>query len=141
VHKRWRPPRVGRRGCFLAFLALLAVLYGYSFFAYTSELRLDLLLPARVWGVLWLAVGVVCATGIFTRRDRLQFTTATGMQAGWGALWCHLWLVQHVTGAWVSAVVWIAFAVLTIVVAGWPEQPPPPRFPAPPAIRIPPAGR
>lgn len=69
----WLLRRAGRRGSFLAFLTILNFLYGYSLLkAPRSQQVVDLLLPWHVWGWLWTAMGVVTASGIFVRKDRVD---------------------------------------------------------------------
>lgn len=118
--------RAGRRGAFLAFLAVLDAAYGYSLLATPVALRghLGLLLPWAVWGGLWLAAAAVCASGVFAHRDRIQYAFAAAFKTAWAVLWAYLWLAQHVPLGWVSVVVWLVFAGAVLVVAGWPEVPP-----------------
>lgn len=119
--------RAGRRGAFLAFLAVLDVAYGYSLFVTAAPQRaFDLLLPWQAWGIIWMVTGAVCASGIFARRDRLQFTAAAGLKAAWGCLFADIWIEQHYPRGWVSVVVWLAFAATVLIISGWPEEPPPP---------------
>ena len=114
--------RAGRRGAFLAFLAVLDLSYGYSLFTTAAPQRVfDLLLPWQAWGVIWLAAGAVCAAGIFARRDRLAFTAAATLMCAWGLLFADIWLVQGYPRGWVSVVVWLAFAGVVLIIAGWPE--------------------
>jgi hypothetical protein len=122
--------RAGRRGAFLAFLAILDWGYGYSLFVTAAPQRaFDLLLPWQAWGVIWMAAGVVCASGILARRDWPQFTVAAGIKAAWGFLFADIWLVQHAPRGWVSVILWLAFAATVIIIGGWPEEQPPPSAP------------
>ena len=114
--------RAGRRGAFLAFLAILDLAYGYSLLATAAPQRaFDLLLPWQAWGAIWLAVGAACAAGIFARRDRVAFTAAAVLKAAWGLLFADVWLVQHYPRGWVAVAVWLAFAGAVLIIAGWPE--------------------
>jgi hypothetical protein len=115
--------RAGRRGAFLAFLTILDVAYGYALFATAAPQRaLDLFLPWQAWGIIWMATGAVCSTGILLRRDRFQFTAAAALKASWGFLYADIWLVQHAPRGWVSVAVWLAFAATVLIIAGWPEE-------------------
>jgi hypothetical protein len=124
--------RAGRRGAFLAFLAVLDLAYGYSLFATAAPQRAyDLFLPWQAWGIIWMATGAVCASGVIARRDRAQFTAAAALKAAWGFLFADIWLVQGIPRGWVSVVLWLAFAATVLIIAGWPEQPHPPVPPVP----------
>jgi hypothetical protein len=120
---------VGHRGAFLAFLALLDLLYGYSLLVTDTPSRIyDLLLPWPSWGIIWLTVGAFIATGIPMRNDRFQFGAAIAIKAIWGALFVRVWLIDRAERGWVSVVIWMSFALAVLVVAGWPE----PWLPSPP---------
>lgn len=127
--RRWASraaARAGRRGAFLAFLTVLDAAYGYSLLATPAAERaqLDLLLPWPAWGGLWLATAAVCASGVFAHRDRVQFTAAAAFKTAWAGVWGWLWLARHIPLAWVSVAVWLAFAAVVLLIAGWPEVPP-----------------
>ena len=122
---RWLASHVGRRGAFLGFLALLDFAYGFSLLMVSAPQRtFDLVLPWRAWAVIWITVGVSCLTGVFMRFDRIQYTLASVIKWAWALLYIDLQLTQHVPRAWVSAIVWVAFGLIVMLVAGWPEPPP-----------------
>ena len=112
--------RVGHRGAFLLFLALLDFLYGYSLFT-TSKRTVDLTLPWTAWGFIWTAVGVVLLIGAFAIRDRVHFAVAATLKAAWAGMFVKLWLIYHVPHAWVNVVVWVAFSAVVVTVSTWPE--------------------
>lgn len=114
---------VGRRGAFLSFLSLLDVLYGYSILTVpTSPPRLHLLIPYWSWGYVWLAAGIVLFPGIWVRRDRFFYAVAAFMKAAWAGAWVDVWVNDSsVARAWVSVLIWAAFAALVLVVSTWPE--------------------
>lgn len=129
---QWVSRHVGRRGAFLAFLAVLDLAYGYSLFVTAAPQRqVNLLLPWQVWGYIWAGVGVVCLSGVFVRVDRVQFAAAAALDAAWGLLYLHVWLVQNAPRAWVAVVIWLSFAVTVLIVSGWPE---PSRIGEPPIV-------
>ncbi len=114
--------RAGRRGAFLAFLAVLDMAYGYSLWVTAAPQRfLNLLLPWQAWGIIWIACGVIVATGVFARWDRFQFTVAAALKGCWALLYVKLWLADSLPRGWVAVTVWGAFALVILVVAGWPE--------------------
>lgn len=125
-----RPPRVvGRRGTFLLFLALVDLVYALSLWrpapaaAQAPATRfLMTIMPLHAWAALWLVVGVVCLVGAFVHRlDRAAFTAATAIKSLWGAVFLAGWVAGGLYRGWVSAVVWLGFAGVVMVIAGWPE--------------------
>jgi hypothetical protein len=116
--------RAGRRGSFLAFLAILDLAYGYSlFYAPAGERVFDLFLPWQVWGIAWAAVGLLCAARVLAARDRIAFTAAACIKAAWALLFADVWIFQHYPAGWVSVVVWAAFGGAVLIISGWPEPP------------------
>jgi len=114
--------RSGRRGAFLAFLAVLDLTYGYSLYVTAAPARaFDLFLPWEAWGGIWMAVGVLCLTQILARRDRVAFTAAAMLKGGWAVLFADVWIFQHSARGWTAVVVWAAFAGAVLIVSGWPE--------------------
>lgn len=115
--------RAGRRGAFLAFLALLNWLYGYSLLSSPAaqQRSFDLLLPWTVWGIIWVVMGFVAASGILMTRDRFQFAAAATFKTAWGLVQFDLWFNHGQPRAWVGGVIWLALAAVVLVVAGWPE--------------------
>jgi hypothetical protein len=115
--------RIGHRGAFLAFLALLDILYGYSILAEPGLVgNYDLGLTVQSWGLVWLATGIVLLTGIATRHDRVHFGLAAALKAAWAMIWFKLWLFEHTPRGWVPVVIWAAFAAVVVVVSSWPEM-------------------
>lgn len=116
--------RVGHRGAFLLFLAVLDLCYGYYLLAAPAPQRhLDLLLPWQAWALAWAVAGAACLTGAFTARDWPSFTAAVVIKAAWAAVQCDAWLVQGAALGWISAVIWGCFALTVLVVSSWPDPP------------------
>lgn len=118
---RWR---VGRRGAFLTFLAVLDLAFGYSIFSLPRAAleQINILLPLNVWGWLWIGTGIICVSGIFVKADQVQYTMAALLKTSWGLLYAYLWW-QGIPGSWISVVVWLSFAMTIVLIASWPEQP------------------
>lgn len=115
--------RVGRRGAFLGFLAVLDWLYGWSLIAGPLPPGVDLpWFHPYVWGAIWIAAGVVCMLGMPARRDWPSFTVAAAIKAVWAMVYARLWLGHHMPRAWVTMVIWLMFALVTVMIASWPEQ-------------------
>ena len=125
---------IGRRGAFLAFLTVLDVCYGVALL--TTQVRAlryvnpkpDFFLPLDFWGWIWIGIGIFVLTGALAKRDIIQFTAAALLKGVWAVLYADLWIIQHQNGAWISAVVWLAFSMTVLIIAGWPEPEPARKF-------------
>jgi len=116
--------RIGHRGSFLLFLALLDVLYGYSLWVTPPFQQIyNLSLSWTAWGAIWVSAGVILLIGAFVRDDRVPFAVASSIKAAWAAVWFKIWvLTPHVLPrAWVSVVIWLSFSALVGVISTWPE--------------------
>lgn len=115
--------RIGRRGAFLLFLALLDILYGWSMLVTPIPgPDLHLILPLDAWGWIWIGTGIYLIPGALIKRDRSFFALAAFLKAGWAGAWVSVWLSDpFIPRAWVSVVIWAAFAGVVLVVASWPE--------------------
>jgi len=121
--------RVGRRGAALLILAALFALYGLSL-VYSAEpaptLRfLDRLMPLRLWGYIWVAAAVIAAVQAFTSaRDRpLAFASLNAVSFGWTAGLLAGWIIDDVERGWLGPAIFGSLAALTVVIAGWREEP------------------
>jgi hypothetical protein len=123
---RWLIRRTGRRGASLAFLMVLDLAYGYSLLVAPALRATDLLLPRVVWAWIWLGMAAVCATGVLVSWDRWQITGMAMLLLAWSGVNAEAWIVHGVPLGWVSAVVWLVFALFVLVIGSWPEPPPPP---------------
>jgi hypothetical protein len=125
--------QVGRRGAFLLFLAMLDVVYGYYILDPPKGLPRSVytypLLPSGVWGCWWLATAGICLAGAFMKSDRVAYGAAALIKTAWGLRFVYQWYLG-VSMAWVSMSVWLVFAFIVLVIAGWPEQAPGPSPPA-----------
>jgi hypothetical protein len=120
--------RVGRRGCFLLFLALLDLLLAYSMtpaatvaklptYAYLSQY-----LPLQAWAGIWAGVGIICGIQAFARRDHAAFTVAVALKLVWATLYIAAWMEADVPRGWVGAVLFYALGGVTAIIASWPES-------------------
>lgn len=112
--------RIGRRGAFLLFLALLDAAFAFSL---TQAPMTGLLLPADAWAGLWAAAGAMCAGCAFAAKDRLAFGGAAAIKASWAAVNFDLWLNHRLPDGWLGGAIWAAFALTVLIVASWPEPP------------------
>lgn len=135
--------RAGRRGTFLLFLVILDASYGWAIhLAAVAPLKApgapDFFLPLEAWSWIWFAAAAVALSGVFVKRDWPQFGFAALFKSVWGVLYADAWLAQGPSqrSDWVPMVVWLSFALVVLVVAGWPEYVPvarslPPFLPPP----------
>ena len=117
--------RIGRRGATLIFLGVLDVLFGYSFLVSPriSVTKINYLLPYTTWGWIWLTAGIVCFVFAPARVDRGAFAIAALVKSAWGLVNGYIWLTTHVPRLWISAVIWLAFAGLILIISSWSESP------------------
>ena len=114
--------RIGRRGAFLGFLAMLDVVIGW-FLLYPpagSPPQPYPLLPAQAWAAWWLATAAACTAGMFLRTDRVAYAAAALLKTGWALRYAYLWYTG-VPQSWVAMAIWLAFAGAVLIIAGWPE--------------------
>ena len=117
--------RMGHRGAFLLFLALLDVIYGLSLCADPGPLKpLNLILPINAWADIWMAIGVFLFTGAFLIKDKYHFAVATLLKFIWAAVFFDAWYIQGFSRGWVQGVIWAAFACVVLVISSWPEAAP-----------------
>lgn len=116
--------RVGRRGSFLLFLALIDFVYGWSLLsaANPNVTAINLFPSVIAWGIAWTIVGLVCLVQAFATIDRLAFIMAVLIKFLWGAVMMWAWFNGANPLGWISATVFWGFAVLTSIVSFWPEQ-------------------
>lgn len=131
--------RVGRRGAFLLFLAMLDLVYAYSLLFPAAEAARSASLrfvagvaPLWVWALAWFIPGVLCAVQAFRRSDRAAFAAAMCIKVLWGGLFVAGSITGQIDRAYVGAVVWLAFALVVGLISTWPEPgtvlyPPEPR--------------
>lgn len=120
---RFTRTKIGRRGAFLLFLALVDILYGYSMMvAGSPAIKLDLILDSTAWGWWWIATGIACLAGALLDRDRLFYGLAAFTKAAWAMTWVNVWIQDPaVPRAWVSVAIWGGFSGIVLVISTWPE--------------------
>lgn len=120
--------RLGYRGAFLLFLALVDVVYGWFLINPTDESQRTSayewrahIMPPQAWGAIWLTVGVVLLISAFMRQDRIGYALAVALKVGWVFVAAAGGVVGRVEGAWTTVVIWGVFAGLTLLESGRPE--------------------
>lgn len=116
--------RSGRRGAALTLFAAIDFGYGSGLAAGYVPAFADQLtpqLPLTAWGWAWIAVGVVCLTGVPLSRDQFQYAAAALMKAAWATFITVAWIHRSIPGGWTAAVAWAGIAALVVLISGWPE--------------------
>jgi hypothetical protein len=123
--------RIGRRGAALLFFCLLDVVYCFALlnpprpltpvYAFPAQL-----MPLWAWALSWAAVAVLCAVFAFVERDTPAFVAAEAIKVAWGLTSLFGWMAGVVERGYISAAIWLAFAVFVYLIAGG-IPPPPPR--------------
>lgn len=117
--------RLGYRGAFLLFLAIIDAIYGWFLVHPTPEqtrttqfIWRDHVMPTQAWGVIWLTAAVVLIVSAFMKQDRVGYAVAIAIKIGWAFIAAAAGLTGHVQGAWSTVAIWGGFAALTILESG-----------------------
>jgi len=123
--------RIGRRGAFLLFLALLDFVNGYALLFPTPRastnptyIFLASVLPLQGWGILWASVGAVCLVFAFRRNDAPGYAAAVFIKILWALIFLLGWVFADVERGYLSAVIWGVLALILPLIATWPEPEP-----------------
>lgn len=123
--------RLGFRRSYLAIISVMDIVYGLALIL-ADQTHVHTWWPVTVtgsilhlslddWGYVWIAFGVIIITGLFTHHDRYQFAAAVFLKSAWATL-AFVWALQDITaGLWGVASIYIAWAIVTLLVAAWPE--------------------
>ncbi|MGH3303259.1 MAG: hypothetical protein ACRDOK_16575 [Streptosporangiaceae bacterium] len=124
----WYTIHVGRRGAFLLFLGLLDFVYAWALRLEDTPqqvIKPDFFLPWQALAIWWLATGVIATIGAFSQKDVWAFFFAALLKGSWASASLALWLRGEQPDGWLPAAVWATLAGTILVVASWPETPPP----------------
>ncbi len=120
--------RVGRRGASLLSFGFVDEVIGVSLLDAqsrpvntTAYEVIERLAPLSVWALVWIVVGVVCATQAFTRDDQIGFACAIAIKVVWASGFLAAWVIYDAYRGWVAAATWGVVAALVYLIAGWPE--------------------
>lgn len=120
--------RIGRRGAFLLFLALLDFIYSFSLLTPSQAARSQPTLlylmhvgGLKLWALLWFAAGLACLISAFRKKDSVGFAAAMFIKILWAILFLLGWLFAGVERGYLSTTIWGAFALILALIASWPE--------------------
>jgi hypothetical protein len=123
--------RVGRRGAFLLFLAILDWIYAYALAFPTpvaiksptyTFLATTFSLP--VWASVWAIVGTICFVFAFRERDAPGYAAAMFLKILWAVTFLLGWIFADVERGYLSTAIWGAFAAVLALISTWPEPEP-----------------
>jgi hypothetical protein len=120
--------RIGRRGAFLLFLALLDLVQGYAMAFPTPRAVqnptyqfLASIAPLWVWALLWTVVGVICLVFAFKQQDAPGYAAAMFIKVLWALVFLLGWIFADVERGYLSTAIWAAFAAVLALISSWPE--------------------
>lgn len=120
--------RLGYRGAFLLFLAVIDLIYGWFLINPTPEsthttqfVWRSHIMPTQAWGAVWVTVGVALLVSAFMRQDRIGYALAIALKIAWAFVAAAAGLSGHVQGSWTTVAIWGGFAALTVLESGRPE--------------------
>jgi hypothetical protein len=120
--------RLGYRGAFLLWLALVDFVYGWFLINPTDEqlqttqfVWRDHIMATQGWGAIWLGAGVVLTITAFMKQDRVGYAVAIALKFSWAFIAIMAGLTGHVQGAWTTVTIWGVFGGLTVMESGRPE--------------------
>jgi len=111
--------RAGRRGIALAIFTATFATEGIGLvLGYKPTVLQALHLRIWIFGWMWIAVAMICFTGIFATNDKWHFALAVFAMAGWALLLVIYWQGAY---GWASAVSWMTPCLLAVLISSWPE--------------------
>jgi hypothetical protein len=120
--------RIGRRGTALLFFAFLDLVFAFSLFRplpdaqrNTGTVFINHLAPLWLWGLLWLAAGLLCLIYAFRSEDRVAFAAAIAIKVLWGLVYALGGILVHIERAWLAAAIWLSMAGWVYIISTWPE--------------------
>ena len=111
--------KTGHRGVFLLLLGIYDLFFGAYLLA-GGPLGAGLLIPEHTWGSIWIGTGLILLTGVPAKMDRWQFSAASLVKTAWAMEYFREAALGY-PWAWLRGSYWLAFALLVLAVAAWPE--------------------
>ena len=111
--------KAGHRGVFLLLLGIYDLFFAVYLLA-GGPLESKLLIPEQAWGAIWACTGLILLTGVPAQMDRWQFSAAALVKTAWAMEYFREAALGY-PWAWLRGSYWLAFALLVLAVAAWPE--------------------
>lgn len=120
--KRWLRS-LGRRGATLLFFGLVDIIISWSLLSAPPVASNLLLLPPDVWAIAWAFTGAVSVTlaWVTAPKDAFAFALGAAVKVFWGTAYLYAFFHHDVYRAWVSTLIWWAFATHILITSGWAE--------------------
>lgn len=128
---------IGRRGASLLVLSAVFGIYGTMMLLWSQAPDIDIprtmrvivaIAPIHIWGWAWVIVALLSAIQALlpSRSGRMAFTLLSFLSGIWASGYIAGWIVMEpprdVRG-WLSGLLWICILLLTLILAGWKEDP------------------
>lgn len=110
---------LGHRGGFLVLLGAYDLFFG-SYLIAGGPLIAATLLSEHAWGWIWLTVGTALIIGGTRQKDQWFYALSAFLKCAWAAEFFRLELLGY-HGQWLRGCYYLAFALIVVVVASWPE--------------------
>jgi hypothetical protein len=125
---------LGRRGACLLIFGFIPFCIGAALFVQPTDRTgakrtipaLEWLAPTTVWATAWIILGAVTMACAFmgVNAQRRGYMIAYSLPLMWGAGYAVSWLLGLWVTGWISAIVYLGYSLLVIVIAGWEEPAP-----------------
>jgi hypothetical protein len=122
---------IGRRGACLMIFGFVPFAIGGALFVQPTGVKgqsrgipvLDQIAPAACWSVIWMALGAAAFLCAFATRRGTGFgyVLAFLLPLVWGASYLVSWLLGELVTGWISAVIYLGYSLLVMIISGWDE--------------------
>jgi hypothetical protein len=123
--------RIGRRGACLMIFGFIPFAVGGALFVQPTGVAgqsrgipvLVHIAPAPVWSIVWMVLGVTAVTCAFStwRYIRFGYVLAFLLPLVWGASYLISWMLGELVTGWISAVIYLGYSLLVMIISGWEE--------------------
>lgn len=124
--------KIGRRGACLLIFGFVPFMIGLALTTNPVDRSgrprmvpvLAFIAPGTFWSVLWMVLGFVVMLTAFAPERIRQYGYALGygLPGFWAAAYVFSWCFGLLPTGWISAVVYLGYALLVTMIAGWPEE-------------------